>query len=336
MDGELFKSELVLRFYLSMKTHAVHSLSAAFASSSDVYASVLSSYSHWARAVSDEEMTAIRSLEGVDDLWLQVVTTYVRQSYRSSDAKAVSVRIKTPELEEFARSFYKWIVRAQGCANGTLWTGDAIRIDFVTREAFRCALMDSIHILRVEKEDPQDEIGPDDSVSRFCDDDDATTVVTVREKKRSIGSGPSVVQSAVSRSSKASRFTAARLRTIAPIREESESPPPRESSRKDARDEERSSPARKDSARDDSREEPPRKDSTRDDARARDDSREERRSSARDDERDERRSPARDDSRDERSNRTPPRRPSKHTDRRDRSRTPPREDDAGIEVTLTN
>ena len=229
MDGELFRSELVLRFYLSMKTHAVHSLGAAHASSSDVYANVLSSYAQWSRAVSDEEMSAIRSLEGVDDLWLQVVTTYVRQSYRSSDAKAVSVRIKTPELEEFVRSFYKWLVRAQGCANGTLWTGDAIRIDFVTREAFRCALMDSIHILRVEKEDPQDDIGPDDSVSRFCDDDDATTVVTVREKneRRNVGSGPSVAPSAVSRSSKASRFTAARLRTIEPIREESEAPSPR-------------------------------------------------------------------------------------------------------------
>ena len=220
MDGELFKSELVLRFYLSMKTHAVHSLGAAFASSSDMYASVLTSYSQWSRAVSDEEMAAIRSLEGLDDLWLQVVTTYVRQSYRSSDAKAVSVRIKTPELEEFVRSFYKWLVRAQGCANGSLWTGDAIRIDFVTREAFRCALMDSIHILRVEKEDPQDEIGPDDSVSRFCDDDDATTVVTVREKKKTVGSGPSVAPSAVSRSTKASRFTAARLKTIEPIQEE--------------------------------------------------------------------------------------------------------------------
>lgn len=224
MDGELFKSELVLRFYLSMKTHAVHSLGAAFASSSEMYASVLSSYAQWSRAVSDEEMAAIRSLEGVDDLWLQVVTTYVRQSYRSSE-KAVSVRIKTPDLDEFVRSFYKWLVRAQGCANGSLWTGDAIRIDFVTREAFRCALMDSIHILRVEK-DFQDDIGPDDSVSRFCDDDDATTVVTVREKneKKNVGSGPSVAPSAVSRSSKASRFTAARLKTIEPIHEEEEAP----------------------------------------------------------------------------------------------------------------
>ena len=167
-------------------------------------------------------MAAIRSLEGVDDLWLQVVTTYVRQSYRSSDAKAVSVRIKTPELEEFVRSFYKWLVRAQGCATGTLWTGDAIRIDFVTREAFRCALMDSIHILRVEKE--EEEIGPDDSISRFCDDDDATTVVTVREKRKTVGSGPSVAPSAMSRSSKASRFTAARLKTIEPIPEEKTPP----------------------------------------------------------------------------------------------------------------
>ncbi len=228
MDGELFKSELVLRFYLSMKTHAVHSLGAAFSSSSDMYANVLASYSQWSRAVSDEEMAAIRSLEGVDDLWLQVVTTYVRQSYRSSDAKAVSVRIKTPELEEFVRSFYKWLVRAQGCATGTLWTGDAIRIDFVTREAFRCALMDSIHILRVEKE--EEEIGPDDSISRFCDDDDATTVVTVREKekRKTVGSGPSVAPSAMSRSSKASRFTAARLKTIEPIPEETrEKTPPR-------------------------------------------------------------------------------------------------------------
>ena len=86
MDGELFRSELVLRFYLSMKTHAVHSLGAAHGSSADIYANVLSSYAQWSRTVSEEEMSTVRSLEGVDDLWLQVVTTYVRLSYRSSDA----------------------------------------------------------------------------------------------------------------------------------------------------------------------------------------------------------------------------------------------------------
>ena len=237
LDGELFKSEVVLRMYLALKTHAIESLRGAFQSGSkDMYATVLKSYAQWTSAVREEEITALKRTDSLDALWLQVAVMYVKQSYRSSDTDAVSVRIKTPELEEFVQAFYKWVVRAPGCASGELWSQDPIRLDFAIREAFRCALMDSIHVLHVEK--VEDDVGPEDSVSHFGDDDDATTVVSVKSVKsrREVGSGSSVVKSSrsvlshVSRStqdskttkaSRQSRLTPAKISVMNTVKEES-------------------------------------------------------------------------------------------------------------------
>jgi len=208
--------------YLSMKTHAVESLRSAFHSGSkDMYGNVLKSYTQWTIAVREEELTSIKRTDGIDSLWLQVAVMYVKQSYRSNDTDAVSVRIKTPELEEFVQAFYKWVVRAPGCASGELWAFDPIRLDFAMREAFRCALMDSIHVLHVEK--VEEDVGPDDSVSHFGDDDDATTVVSVKSKrpdKKSVGSGASVVRSvAKSVASRTSRLSAPKISAMRTIEE---------------------------------------------------------------------------------------------------------------------
>lgn len=236
LDGELFKSEVVLRMYLALKTHAIESLRGAFQSGSkDMYATVLKSYAQWTTAVREEEITALKRTDSLDALWLQVAVMYVKQSYRSSDTDAVSVRIKTPELEEFVQAFYKWVVRAPGCASGELWSQDPIRLDFAMREAFRCALMDSIHVLHVEK--VEDDVGPEDSVSHFGDDDDATTVVSVKSVKsrKEVASGSSVVKSRsvvshasrssqdskTTKASRQSRLTPAKISVLSVLKEES-------------------------------------------------------------------------------------------------------------------
>jgi len=221
LDGELFKSEIVLRLYLNVKTHAIESLRSAFqAGSREMYTTVLKSYAQWATSVRDEELAALKRTEGLDALWLQVAVMYVKQSYRSNETDAVSVRIKTPDLDEFVQAFYKWLIRAPRCATGELWGMDPIRLDFAIREAFRCALMDSIHVLHVEK--VEEDVGPEDSVSHFGDDDDATTVISVKSKKSGLSKTSKISEkSEATKASRQSRLTSAKLSVMKPIKEES-------------------------------------------------------------------------------------------------------------------
>jgi len=77
LDGELFKSELVQRLYVILKTQATGSIRNVWdvtknQSSKTTYAKALGFYKQWSSSLKEEEMRRIRVHRGVDELWLQV------------------------------------------------------------------------------------------------------------------------------------------------------------------------------------------------------------------------------------------------------------------------
>ena len=168
MDGELFKSEITQRLYLVLKEQALESLRGIKDAKNSK--ELLDLYAKWGPQVRDEEMLALRGkmdADSLSNLFTQVALMYVRMSHSSYEKK--TVKIKTPHVDELVRNFFQRLVSNTWIQNGGLWKLDPIKLDFMFRETFRSAVMDSVHVVEAEKtqEKWDDDVGPDDSVSRF-------------------------------------------------------------------------------------------------------------------------------------------------------------------------
>ena len=184
MDGELFRSELTQRLYLLLKSQAQDALGSLeqvpVAQKRHVQAKLL----EWPGNVRDEEMVVLRSKSSeVDNLFLQVAMLYVKLSHKSTENRVV--KISRPRLEDLLKSFYQHILRNAWGSSGELWKFDPLKHDFVMRECFRKAVMDSVQIVQTAatppvvtssasvlmRKDTDTDIGPDDSISNFLQSD---------------------------------------------------------------------------------------------------------------------------------------------------------------------
>ena len=171
MDGELFRSELTQRLYLLLKAQ-VHDALASPRTATQMrafHAKIL----EWPAAVRDEELAVLRSKSGeIDTLFVQVAMLYVKLSHKSTENRVV--RISRPRIEDLVRSFYQAVLHNSWGSSGELWKFDPIKLDFVLRECFRKAVMDSVQVVSapqpapaIARRDDDTEIGPDDSISNF-------------------------------------------------------------------------------------------------------------------------------------------------------------------------
>jgi len=191
LDGELFKSELVQRLYLILKTQATESIRNVWdvtkGKQTSTYSKALGFYIQWSPTLRDEEMRRVRAHRGVDELWLQVALLYVKLSHKTPEAR--TVRIKTPVLEDLLEHFFRKLAKSHFTETGELWSYDAVKLDYAMREIFRHAIICSVVLLEsaadvqappapvVKKskldadmrEADDEEIYPDDSISSFLD-----------------------------------------------------------------------------------------------------------------------------------------------------------------------
>jgi len=175
MDGELFRSELTQRLYLLLKAQVQDALASAARSPAQMrqfHAKIL----EWPAAVRDEELAVLRSKSSeIDTLFVQVAMLYVKLSHKSTENRVV--RISRPRIEDLVRSFYQAILHNPWGSSGDMWSFDPIKLDFVLRECFRKAIMESVQVVHsqapppapsvVSRRDDDTEIGPDDSISNF-------------------------------------------------------------------------------------------------------------------------------------------------------------------------
>lgn len=184
LDGELFKSELVQRLYLILKIQAATSIRGVWDVTKNkqdktTYLKALAFYSQWSPSLKEEELRRIRVHRGVDELWLQVAMLYVKLSHKTPEAR--TVRIKTPLLEDLLEQFFVKLAKSHFCETGELWTYDAVKLDYALREIFRHAIICSVTTLETVHEEPKvvapapkkeeedEEVYPDDSISSFLD-----------------------------------------------------------------------------------------------------------------------------------------------------------------------
>lgn len=170
MDGELFRSELTQRLYILLKTQAQESINLKISNKKQLYSKIL----EWPASVRDEELAILRKKSSeIDSLFTQVALLYVKLSHKAVENR--TVRIRTPRLEDMVKTFYQNIISNSWCVNNELWNFDPIKLDFVLRECFRKAVMDSVQVIqnsvsskpvrKLEEED--EEVYPEDSISNF-------------------------------------------------------------------------------------------------------------------------------------------------------------------------
>jgi len=177
MDGELFRSELTQRLYLLLKAQVQDALASSRtpAQMRQFHAKIL----EWPAAVRDEELAVLRSKSSeIDTLFVQVAMLYVKLSHKSTENRVV--RISRPRIEDLVRSFYQAILHNPWGSSGEVWKFDPIKLDFVLRECFRKAVMESVQVVHTQvpppapsvlsRRDDDTEIGPDDSISNFLGD----------------------------------------------------------------------------------------------------------------------------------------------------------------------
>lgn len=174
MDGELFRSELTQRLYLLLKAQ-VHDALASPRTAAQMRA-FHSKILEWPAAVRDEELAVLRSKSAeIDTLFVQVAMLYVKLSHKSTENRVV--RISRPRIEDLVRSFYQAILHNPWGSSGEVWKFDPIKLDFVLRECFRKAVMESVQVVHsqapppapsvLSRRDEDTDIGPDDSISNF-------------------------------------------------------------------------------------------------------------------------------------------------------------------------
>ena len=175
MDGELFRSELTQRLYLLLKAQvqdALASSSRTPAQMRQFHAKIL----EWPAIVRDEELAVLRSKSSeIDTLFVQVAMLYVKLSHKSTENRVV--RISRPRIEDLVRTFYQAVLHNPWGSSGEVWKFDPIKLDFVLRECFRKAIMESVQVVHsqapppapsvLSRRDDDTEIGPDDSISNF-------------------------------------------------------------------------------------------------------------------------------------------------------------------------
>jgi hypothetical protein len=181
MDGEIFRSELTQRLYILLKTQAQESIDVSVQHKKQIHSKIL----EWPGHVRDEELNILRKRSNeIDSLFTQVALLYVKLSHKAVENR--TVRIRTPRLEDMVRLFYQNIISNPWCVKDELWKFDPIKLDFVLRECFRKAVMDSVQVItntvsaasvissassvlpkQPKKFEDDDEIYPDDSISSF-------------------------------------------------------------------------------------------------------------------------------------------------------------------------
>jgi hypothetical protein len=181
MDGEIFRSELTQRLYILLKNQAQETIDVSGQAKKQIHSKIL----EWPAAVRDEELNILRKRSSeIDSLFTQVALLYVKLSHKAIENR--TVRIRTPRLEDMIRLFYQNIITNPWCVKDELWKFDPIKLDFVLRECFRKAVMDSVQVIRSsaatasivssnsntfqkapKRFEDDDEIYPDDSISSF-------------------------------------------------------------------------------------------------------------------------------------------------------------------------
>jgi hypothetical protein len=181
MDGEIFRSELTQRLYILLKVQAQETIDVSGQAKKQIHSKIL----EWPAAVRDEELNILRKRSSeIDSLFTQVALLYVKLSHKAVENR--TVRIRTPRLEDMVRLFYQNIISNPWCVKDELWKFDPIKLDFVLRECFRKAVMDSVQVIRSsaatasvvssnsnmlhkapKRFEDDDEIYPDDSISSF-------------------------------------------------------------------------------------------------------------------------------------------------------------------------
>lgn len=179
MDGEIFRSELTQRLYILLKVQAQETIDVSGQAKKQIHSKIL----EWPAAVRDEELNILRKRSSeIDSLFTQVALLYVKLSHKAVENR--TVRIRTPRLEDMVRLFYQNIITNPWCVKDELWKFDPIKLDFVLRECFRKAVMDSVQVIRSsaasvvstgssafqkipKRFEDDDEIYPEDSISSF-------------------------------------------------------------------------------------------------------------------------------------------------------------------------
>lgn len=179
-EGMIFRDEGVKKLFLDLKTFVMEPLQVAFSSSVEIFQGTLDMYLKWDENIKKEELQRMELgfTDAIDRL-TSVCVLYAKYIYARSTPDT-SVSIKKPRMENMLRGMFTRLARLPSIRNGSFFTLDPMKQDFVLRDIFRLSLgNDCINVIPTEsdvlvKEEvdwsaglaPSDDIGPDDSISR--------------------------------------------------------------------------------------------------------------------------------------------------------------------------
>lgn len=177
LDGELFRSELTQRLYLLLKNQ-VQDVLGSLDVKNPARKEILKKILEWPCNLKDEEIANLKSKFGGDNdiegLFIQVAMIYVKLSHKSNENR--TLKIRHPRIEDLLKNFYHNIIKSTWGESGELWKFDPIQLDFVLREQFRKAIMDSVQVLSTINSVPsvkttklKRDIQPEDSISNFLE-----------------------------------------------------------------------------------------------------------------------------------------------------------------------
>jgi hypothetical protein len=178
-EGMIFRDEGVKKLFLDLKTFVMEPLQVAYSSSSEIFQGTLDMYLKWDDIKKEELQRIELGFSDAIDRLTGVCVLYAKYIYARSTPDT-SVSIKKPRMENMLKGMFTRLARLPSIRNGSFFSLDPMKQDFVLRDIFRLSLgNDCINLIPSEsdvvvKEEvewsaelaPNDEIGPDDSISR--------------------------------------------------------------------------------------------------------------------------------------------------------------------------
>jgi hypothetical protein len=156
MEGTLFQDEEAKLFYLDIKTVVLESLNGAwdkFCASDILFQTALDRYYAWEGNVAKEEVErCIQDVQKVVERHYRVAVSYSRQLYGNGTEEDDEIVISKPKFETMLKTMFRRLVKNFHVKSGSFFTLDPVKQDFITRDAFRQALAESIKVIDREKQ----------------------------------------------------------------------------------------------------------------------------------------------------------------------------------------
>jgi hypothetical protein len=153
-EGMIFKDEGAKKLFLDTKSLILDTLGSAFTNfDNEAFGYTLESYVSWDTHVEEEIISRMHSgYKDIENRLLSVTVLYAKYLYAHT-INENSVVISKPKVESLLKGMFTRICRMSQVKNGSFFSLDPIRQDFVLRDVFRLTLgNDCIQVVEKEKE----------------------------------------------------------------------------------------------------------------------------------------------------------------------------------------